>query len=700
MPRHNTILPLIDILCLLGKYKGISIEPYALQSASHTTDAIFHVLARMGLPTRTLTLPLNALLEQTFPCVLILKSVEKGLPNRAGLLLGREDGKYRIILSDNAPSQSLIPENDLNNIYTGYVVFSAIDEEILENIDSSEENANNKKNWFWQTLLNYAPLYRNVFFSSILINCFVLASPLFVMNVYDRVIPNNAMDTLWVLAIGVCIAYLSDFILKILRSYFVDLAGKEVDTIVSSRIMEKLLNIKIAHLPKTTGSLINNVREFEQIRDFIGSTTLLALVDIPFTFLFILLIWWLAGSLVFIPLSVLPVMLLLSWIFQISLKKSIDKQVKQNELKNSILIDSMVGIETVKTNLLQGFIQDKYENSCMRSAETSSHSKRLNMLAVSSNQFVGALANTGLIVFGAYLISLGNISMGALIACVILMGRVVSSLIQFASVILIWQKTKTAKKKLDNIMMLEEENQASSTLILPSIESTFSSSLKVENLSFSYPNSDELVLDNISLEIKAGEKVALVGKSGAGKSTLLKLIMRLYEGNQGRVLLDNLDTRHIHTSLLRGKIGYLSQDTYLFSGTIIDNISMGMLGVSQHRIMKAAEISGVLDFTKNFSKGLMTDVGERGKNLSGGQKQAIALARTLIRDPQVLLLDEPTSSLDDESEKRFIERAKRAFADRTVILSSHKSALYSLTSRAIVLNQGKLITESAQILKK
>ncbi len=727
MPKSENILPLIQMLCLLAKHKGFQIDPYVLQANAYNTDAIFSVLARMGFPTRTIAMPLDGVLDNSLPCLLVLTPPAENMPNRACLLLHKQKHskknnennsqdkleiiedkaeKYTVILSDNAPTHSSFTKEELAQIYTGFAVFPALndfssfeDESSYSSEIISEDKNEESSNWFWNIFARYLPLYKNVFLASIVINCFVLASPLFVMNVYDRVIPNNAIDTLWVLAIGVCIAYLADFLLKILRSYFVDLAGKNTDALASSKIMEKLLKTKISSMPRSTGLLVNSVREFEQIRDFIGSTTLVALLDIPFVLLFIIIIGFLAGPLVIIPLVLLPIMIAVAHLFQIPLKKTMDAQFKLNESKNAVLIDAMLGLETVKTNLLQSVVQDNFDKACIKSADAHSQSKRMNMLAVSSSQLVGALANTAVIIMGAYLISAGSMSMGALIAVVILMGRVIGSLTQLANVIMVWQKTLISKKKLDAIMLLEEENSASSSLILPAEEASLGASLKVENLSFTYPKAEAVVLDNLSFEISAGEKVALIGHSGSGKSTLLKLIMALYEPSQGRILLDSLETRHLHTALLRSKIGYLSQEPFLFTGSIVENISMGALGVSQYQIMKAAEIAGVLDFTKHFSKGLMTFVGERGSNLSGGQKQAIALARTLIRDPQILLLDEPTASLDSESERNFVERAKHAFAHKTIILSSHKPMLLSLANRAIVLEQGKLITSTAKIEK-
>ncbi len=702
------------MICLLAKYKGFQIDPYVLQANSYNTDAIFSVMARMGFPTRTVAMPLEAIHEKSLPCLLVLASPAENMPNRACVLLqkntqenSKEEGSqenYTLILSDNAPSHSTFTKEELAKIYTGYAVFPALNEFDENSASTSyaseilEEEIDNH-HWFWNIFSRSLPLYKNVFLASIVINCFVLASPLFVMNVYDRVIPNNAIDTLWVLAIGVCIAYIADFILKVLRSYFVDLAGKNTDAIASSRIMEKLLKTKLSAMPRSTGLLINRVREFEQIRDFIGSTTLITLLDIPFILIFILIIGFLAGPLVIIPIIILPIMLTIAYLFQIPLKKTMNTQFKLSESKNAVLIDAMIGLETVKTNLLQSVIQDKYDCESIKSAEASSQSKRMNMLATSSNQLVGALASTSVIIMGTYLISAGEMSMGSLIAVVILMGRVIGSLTQLANVILVWQKTLLSKKKLDALMILEEENSSSSSLVLPAEESSLTASLKVENLSFTYPKDEKVVLDNLTFEIKPGEKVALIGHSGSGKSTLLKLLMSLYEPNQGRILLDNLEIRHIHTALLRAKIGYLSQDPFLFTGTILENISMGALGVSQYRIMKAAEIAGVLDFTKHFSQGLMTGVGERGNNLSGGQKQAVALARTLIRDPQILLLDEPTASLDNESERIFVQRAKFAFKDKTVLLSSHKPMLLSLAERAIILEHGKLISSTAKIEK-
>lgn len=584
--------------------------------------------------------------------------------------------------SDSSPNDSFIAGNRLHNTHAD---------------DSRTDDVHlvAKSHWFWGVLRSYTPIYRDVAVASLVINLLALASPLFVMNVYDRIVPNNALVSLWVLALGVCLAYLIDGVLRVLRGHFVDLAGRQADTVLANTLMDKILAARLDAQPKSMGALLNNLREFEQLREFFGSITLVALLDLPFLSVFLLLIFWLGGPLVLLPLLALPLMVVFGYAVQWPFQNAAAEQFRQNMHKHSLLLEVINGIEAIKANLLHSHMRHRWNRAAAGSAASSAWTRRLGTMSSTAVLFISQLINTGMVVWGVYLIGENRLSLGALIACVILLGRVLGPLAQLATLFSQWQKSRMALKALDMIMALPEEGSVGESLqevdnLLPS--------LCCEQLSFSYgAEAAAPVLIDCTLSVGAGERVGIIGHTGSGKSTLARLLLGLYQPSAGRVCFGNVDIRHLPPEALRKRVGFMPQDNVLFYGSVYENIAMACpqpedgSAPSDAVIRQAAELAGVTDFVRQHPQGFAMPVGERGLSLSGGQRQSVTLARALVRRPDVLVLDEPSSNLDMDSERELIRRCQRALVGKTLLLFTHRLSMLELVDRVIVLEKGRIV---------
>lgn len=570
-----------------------------------------------------------------------------------------------------------------------------------------------KAHWFWGVLTKYRPIYRDVAVASLVINLLGLASPLFVMNVYDRIVPNNALTSLWVLALGVCMAYAMDAVLRVLRGHFVDLAGRKADTVLANTLMDKVLVARLDAQPKSMGALLNNLREFEQLREFFGSVTLVALLDLPFLSLFLLLIFWLGGPLVLLPILALPIMVAVGYAVQIPFQNAAAAQFRQNMHKHSLLLEVINGIEAIKANLLQSHMRAVWGRVAAGSAAASAWSRRLSTMSTTGVLLIGQLINTAMVVWGVYLIGEGKLSLGALIACIILLGRVLGPLSQLATLFAQGQKSRMALKALDMIMALPEEGSSGDSL--QKVEN-LAPSLSCEGLSFAYgdfassasptspvpPSPPVPVISDCTFHIAAGEKVGIIGHTGSGKSTLGRLLLGLYQPGAGRVCFGGVDIRHLVPEALRARMGFMPQENVLFYGSVYDNIAMACPLLveeddadsreAQHtRILRAADLAGVTDFVSRHPQGFAMPVGERGLSLSGGQRQAVTLARALVHNPDVVVLDEPSSNLDMESERALITRCKSVLAGKSLLLFTHRLSMLELVDRVLVLEAGRIV---------
>lgn len=685
-PSDVDFMPgILRCMALLLRLKGVIVSPQFLMAGlngSHVTpEACLRVARKAGLSGRILYRPrLEDIPSLTLPCILLLSN------DRACVLVSKSGERAQVIFPETENTAQNIQLDELRADYSGYALFASVESKPDERTESF--TISKGKRWFWDVLSYYAPIYRHVALASVITNLIAVATPLFVMNVYDRVVPNAAMETLWVLAIGVLIAYIFDFLLRTMRVYFVDVAGRNADVVLSSSLVNKVLGMRLDAKPESTGALTNNLREFEQLRDFFSSSTLLACIDVPFLAVFIIFIGIIAGPMCLLPICAIPVLVGLGLVIQGFSRRSAEASYKQNMQKNALLVEIVNGLETIKSCQAESRMQRLWEAVVGLSAKSNSDSRKYNNLAVNASLLVTQFVSVILIIWGVYRIEEGLMTMGALIGANILLGRTMAPLMQIASLLTRVQNSQVALKALDLLMALPSENEAHRT---PLDFGLLRPSFTMENVSFAYPREKRLALDRVSLHIEPGEHVGIIGTMGSGKSTLAKLLTGLYQPKEGAVKFGGVDIRQFATSELRSRVGVLPQDVVLFYGSIRDNIALGDPTINDHLILRAATVAGVSDFLRNNPAGFAAQVGEQGKELSGGQRQSVALARALVHDPEVLILDEPTSNMDTDSERQLQRRLYQVARGRTLILVTHRLSMLRLVERLIIMKEGRIV---------
>ncbi|WP_120496104.1 type I secretion system permease/ATPase [Kiloniella sp. EL199] len=690
--------PLLECVYMLASMMQRPISVEALKAglphsdAHFTPDLAVRAAERAGLTARTVR---RATIEDiqpvTLPCIVLLKQ------GGACILLNyTKSGKANIAIPEGR-GQKEITVAELQEQYTGYAIFART--EYKFDSRASDIQLKKPKAWFWGTLLKFWPIYSHVMLASILINLFAIASPLFVMNVYDRVVPNGASATLAVLAIGVTTVFLFEFVMKNLRTYLVDVAGKNADVIIASRLLEQLMAMKLSSKPPSTGAMANNLREFESLRDFFTSGTLVALIDLPFIFLFIWIISVVAAPQVaVIPLIVVPLVILVGVFLQIPLRKVIEKTHKESSQKHALLVETIDGLETIKTTAAEGRIQRSWERFVGLTADSAGKAKLLSGISTTFAQLAIQMTTVVVVIVGVFLIIEKEMTMGALVASSMLSGRALAPLGTIAGMLTRLQQSRVALKSLDNIMSSEVERSEDKTYLH---RPRLSGEIELKKVTFNYPGQEIKALDNVSLKIKPGERVGILGRIGSGKSTIARLSLGLYDPTEGSVLADGTDIRQIDPADLRRNIGYVSQDNYLFFGSVKENISFGAPHVDDQTILRAASLAGVTDFLKTHPHGFDLQVGERGMSLSGGQRQAVVIARSLLLDPPILLMDEPTSGMDNSSEAAFKQRLSKAVIGKTLVLVTHRSSLLTLVDRLVIVDSGRIVADGpkAEVLE-
>ncbi|MCH9012124.1 MAG: type I secretion system permease/ATPase [Proteobacteria bacterium] len=682
--------PLLSCLATLAGLLERPISAEALKAGlphaeeQFTPELAVRAAERAGIEARITRRPqLRRILPVTLPCILLLEG-----GNACVLLSFVDRAQAEIVVPEGGAAKKTVDLEELQSQYTGYALFARPEFKFDER--ASEIRLTQSRAWFWGTLAKFWPIYTHVILASALINFFALASPLFIMNVYDRVVPNNAIETLWVLALGVVTVFAFEFVMRNLRAYFVDVAGKNADVIIASRLLEQLMSMKLAAKGASTGAMANNLREFESLREFFTSSTVVVLVDLPFIFLFIAVIWLVAGPVAFIPLAVVPVVVLVGVIMQFPLRKVIEKTHRESTQKHALLVETIDGLETIKAAAAEGRVQRTWERFVGLTAESSGKARFISGIATTFAQVSIQMTTVAVVVYGVYLIADGELTMGALIAATILTGRSLAPLSSIAAMLTRLQQSRVALKSLDAIMTAPVERSADKSFLhRPSLNGR----IEFQQVSFSYPNQEIQALDAVSFKIEPGERVGFLGRIGSGKSTIARLLIGLYEPADGAVLMDGTDIRQIDPADLRRNVGYVSQDNYLFFGTVRDNIAFGAPHLDDQSVMRAAHVAGVSDFLRAHPHGFDLQVGERGMSLSGGQRQAIVIARALLLDPPMILLDEPTSNMDNSTEMVFKKRLSEILPDKTLLLVTHRSSLLTLIDRLIIVDAGKIVAD-------
>jgi len=682
--------PLVICLSIISRLLGKPVSAATLkagipqQEGVITASSIVRAAERVGIKAKTVYREeVTSISGLVMPCILLLKG-----GNACVLVEILKGKKARVYIPGRGMDESEMDLEQLESEYTGYAILCHRESKLDKR--ASELKLVKTKRWFWGTIGKFWPIYKHVIGASIMTNVIIVASPLFVMNVYDRVIPNNAVETLWALAIGIALAYIFDLILKNLRSYFVDVAGRNADVLIGSRIMQHLMSARLDHMPESAGAVANNVREFESLREFFSSSSLVALIDMPFLVLFIFVIYFIGGPLAYPIFIAVPLVILFGLLLQVPFQHIIESHYKESTQKNALLFEIVHGLETIKTSMAEGRMQARWENVVGLSAQSNSRAKIFANLSITFSVFVTQMVSVAIIIIGVFQISKGELTVGGLIACNILSGRAMAPLSAVAGLLSRFQQSRMALNALDMLMDMPSERPVDKEAFH---YGNMEPSMDLENVSFSYPGTDKAVLTDVSLKLKPGDKVGIVGRTGAGKSTLGKLCVGLYQPVAGAVKMGSIDLRQMDVADLRRKVGYVSQDSLLFYGTLKDNIAFGLPEADDISIKQAADIAGVNDFAGDHPAGFGMMVGERGSSLSGGQRQAVCIARAVLPDPEILIMDEPSSNMDNQSEYRLKSKLEPFIKDKTIIVITHRHSMLDLVDRLVIMDKGRIVVD-------
>ena len=661
---------------------GEEIELFSLKSSK---SLFSRAASRAGFASTLVRKDLDQISPLVLPCILMLRG------KKACILQSfSEDKKMaNIITPDLSTGTSTIETSKLKDEYLGYAYYLKR-EFVPEDTSSTKLIDAGNDHWFWGTLKRSKKIYFDVVIASFIINLFVLASPLFTMNVYDRVVPNNAVETLWVLALGVSVVYGIDLFLKFVRSYFLEIAGKKSDIIMSSILFERVMDMKFSNKPKSVGSFASNLKEFDTVRNFFSSASLAAIVDLPFALIFLIVTYFIGSYLVLVPIVIMIAILCYTFFIKDPLQNAIKSTFEASAMKNGILIESLSSLETIKTLGASGHVQWNWEEATGEIANRSIKSKIITTSITTVTSFLVQLNTIAIIVLGVYMIQDTHLTMGGLIAAVMLSSRAIAPMGQVASLAANFEQTKTAYQSLSKIMQMPVERPEGKKFVR---RNSFEGKIEFKNVSFTYPDTTKGSLDRINFVIQPSEKVGIIGRNGSGKTTLQKIILGLYAPTEGSVLIDGIDINQIDPADLRRNIGYVPQDVVLFKGTVRENIVQKAPYVDDMQIIKAAKVSGVDEYVNAHPLGFDMPVFERGDGISGGQRQSIAVARAFLLDSPIILLDEPTNSLDNTVESKLKANLKVNTVNKTMILVTHRTSMLDLVDRLIVMDNGKILLD-------
>ncbi|WP_249153811.1 type I secretion system permease/ATPase [Janthinobacterium lividum] len=540
--------------------------------------------------------------------------------------------------------------------------------------------------WFWDVFNRNRWVFRWALLGTLVLNVIGALVPFYAMAVYDRVIPNNATSSLWVLTIAVVVLTGFELALRLLRGELVETASRRMDVALSSNIFAQCLRLRAASRPASGGTLANTVRDFESVREFFASTTLTTLGDLPFLLLFLLVIAFVGGWLVLVPLAVIPILLLVAFASRAALARHVAASMQESAQRTAHLFETMNGLDTIKALGAEAWSRRKWESLTVAIAANSVETREIVSRVNYINTAVLALSGVAVVATGALLMGEHLLTLGQIIAVSMLTGRALAPVSQIAGLIIRWEQTKLSYHALNKIMEAPTDDDVASLQAPP-----LSGRIEFRDVGFAYPNSPPL-LDKLNLHIRPGERVGVIGKLGSGKSTLLRLLLNQYGPQSGSVLFDDLSSTQLEPLSLRRQIGYVPQDVTLFHGTLRENIELGRSQPDDAALLDAIRLACLDDIITQLPNGVATEVGERGERLSGGQRQAVAMARALLVKPPMLLLDEPSSMFDPATEQRLIARL-RTLKDTTIVLVTHRMAMLALVDRLIVFDKGRIVAD-------
>lgn len=683
--------PLLGSLVVLAQHFGKSVPESSLVSGlplvdGRLTPRLFaRAAARASLSARIIRRRLSGIQALLLPAILLMKDAG------AVVLMSRAGKNATLIFPEAGTGAVQIPLAKLESEYTGYAICVKPEYHAPELDEGVTKRGISREHWFWSAVLPLWRTYVQVFTAAFLINCLALAAPLFIMNVYDRVLPNKAFTTLWVLALGMGLAIVFDFVFKTTRVALLNNVGRRADLVLASRLFQHVLRLDLSQRPLKTGEFANQLRDYEMVREFFTSSTVITLTDFMFIWLFIFVIYYIAGAVALVPAIAVIAVLIVGLALQVPLHRAVHKTQAEATHRHSILFEALTGLETIKASRAEGQFQRKWEQFIGRNAATTERLRHLSSLAMNFTSFMQQLVSVGVVIVGLYMFDAGEVTSGAIIAAVILASRAVAPLGQIAGTLSRAQQAIHSFRVLDKIMSVPEEDLGQVRYISRKIDS---GDIAFNNVTFKYPGAEAPALEQFSLNISEGERLGIIGKIGSGKTTIGRLLARLYVPSSGSLLLDGIDIRQYHTAEIRRCVAFVSQDSALFHGSVRDNIVLGAPQVSDELVVRAADLSGVTDFVRGHPQGFNMPVGEAGRFLSSGQKQVIALARAFLLEPKIIFLDEPSGAMDMASERLLVERLKATFKrDQTLIVTTHRASMLALVNRLVVIDRGKLLAD-------
>ena len=683
--------PVLDCLTFLARHSDRPSSPVLMRAGlalSATGTLPFHqvepALEQVGMRGESVVRRrLSGWRLQQLPAIAELTD------ERAIVLLEMKGGDA-LVYAPGTAEPMWVPVADLDPVFTGQAVAVEPDPTREREGERPWDKAR-RTHWFWSEVWKVRREFWPVLLAALIVNMLALAVPLFTMNVYDRVIPNKAVPTLWVLAIGVFLALGFDFVLRIARSQLIDEIGRKLDAKYSQKLFEKVMNLPMADRQGSTGAFAKRVSEYEGVRDFFASTSVVLVVDIVFLVIFLVLIAVLAGPLVLVPLIGIAAMLTAGIILQKRMASTAVDAQADSSLQHSVLVESISGIETLKSARAEGQMLGRWRRYAAMSAATQEKMRRLTSMAVNMASGCQQAISVGLVIGGFYLFNNGDITMGAIIAIVMLAGRAMSPIGQFAFLITRARQSMTTLDSLQRMMDAPDERQVAARSIVPEIRAGH---LELRNASFRYPGASVDSLSDVNLSVKPGERIAIIGRVASGKSTLGRLMCGLYAPTGGEMLVDSLDSRQYHPHQLRDSLRFVGQDAELFSGSVRDNLMLGAARADDQQMIDAVVRSGADIFLSRDAAGFDRPVGERGSLLSGGQRSLLVLARALMSPSKLLFLDEPTGAMDTQTELYFIERLKTAVGpSQSLVVSTHRHNMLSICDRLIVIDAGRIIAD-------
>ena len=552
---------------------------------------------------------------------------------------------------------------------------------------SSGDSQEYMRHWFWGPVLACRKVYGQVIAASVFINLFALASSLYIMTVYDRVIPNEAVESLWALTIIMFVVLLFDFIMKIIRGQFVDAAGARVDRIISEKLFTRIARHDITLNKQATGALANTVREFETLKEVIGSASFSVFADLPFVLLFLVVLWMIGGPVAAVPAMIVLGVVGFGLILQPIMRRLTLSGMMQGQGKQAVMVEMISGLETIKTMSGLSMLRQRWLQSVVNQAVANRKTRFTSQLTQTVTQLGQQLSQVGIVVYGVYLIVDGSLTMGQLIACVILSGRTLAPLGQLTQLLGRMNQALAAYRNLGEVLAGETDEEERSGRLR---REQLNGDISVRHVQFIYEGQENATLQDVSFEIKAGERVAVLGRIGSGKTTILRLIAGLYKPQQGIVMIDNADVRQIRPDDLRRNLSIVFQNPTLFSGTIRENLLMGAPDASDADLLDAVRSSGSEEFIGTLPGGFDFPLTERGRELSSGMRQSLSIARALIAKPSILLLDEPTASLDAGTEQALVQKLDIATQGLTTIFVTHRGSMLQIADKVMVVEGGRV----------